>query len=100
MDPGYYLALVIILTVSVLVIVFHKQIVNWLTPVTKWLHGFVRLSHLSTMISNINNLQVQSWLAGPNCCIVRYLVPSRKQFRLLLSILCVVNPNIPLAVRT
>ncbi|KAF8151755.1 hypothetical protein B0H34DRAFT_755977 [Crassisporium funariophilum] len=35
----YYLALVVILVISALVILYHKQIVAWLTPVTQWLHG-------------------------------------------------------------
>ncbi|KAF8804024.1 hypothetical protein BYT27DRAFT_7108525 [Phlegmacium glaucopus] len=35
----YYVALVIVLVVSVLLVIYHTQIVNWLTPATKWLHG-------------------------------------------------------------
>jgi uncharacterized membrane protein YdjX (TVP38/TMEM64 family) len=35
----YYVALVVILVLSTLLIIFHTQIVNWLTPATKWLHG-------------------------------------------------------------
>ncbi|PFH48524.1 hypothetical protein AMATHDRAFT_87049 [Amanita thiersii Skay4041] len=34
----YYVALVIILVVTALVTLYHKQIVHWLTPVTRWLH--------------------------------------------------------------
>lgn len=50
MDPGYYVALVVILVVSALVIIYHTQIVHWLTPFTKWLYGYVHVSYLSTMI--------------------------------------------------
>ncbi|KAG6907510.1 hypothetical protein DXG01_008654 [Tephrocybe rancida] len=35
---GYYVALVIILTLTALITIYHKQIVHWLTPVTLWLH--------------------------------------------------------------
>ncbi|KAF5346208.1 hypothetical protein D9756_011139 [Leucocoprinus leucothites] len=34
----YYVALVIILVLTALMTLYHKQIVDWLTPVTKWLH--------------------------------------------------------------
>ncbi|KXN80895.1 Golgi apparatus membrane protein TVP38 [Leucoagaricus sp. SymC.cos] len=34
----YYVALVIILVLTALMTLYHKQIVHWLTPVTKWLH--------------------------------------------------------------
>ncbi|KAK0187210.1 hypothetical protein F5146DRAFT_1063939 [Armillaria mellea] len=34
----YYVALVIILTLTALMTLYHKQIVDWLTPVSKWLH--------------------------------------------------------------
>ncbi|KAF8057598.1 hypothetical protein FPV67DRAFT_1528121 [Lyophyllum atratum] len=34
----YYVALVLILVVTALVTIYHKQIVEWLTPVTRWLH--------------------------------------------------------------
>ncbi|KAJ7736724.1 hypothetical protein DFH07DRAFT_842599 [Mycena maculata] len=36
---GYYIALTIILTLTALISIYHTQIVDWLTPVTKWLHG-------------------------------------------------------------
>ncbi|KAJ3557928.1 hypothetical protein NP233_g11619 [Leucocoprinus birnbaumii] len=35
----YYVILVVILVLTALMTIFHKQIVDWLTPVTKWLHG-------------------------------------------------------------
>ena len=35
---GYYVAVVIILVITTLVTIYHKQIVDWLTPVTRWLH--------------------------------------------------------------
>ncbi|KAF5350923.1 hypothetical protein D9758_010543 [Tetrapyrgos nigripes] len=34
----YYVALVIIVTITALVTLYHEQIVHWLTPVTRWLH--------------------------------------------------------------
>ncbi|KAF5375564.1 hypothetical protein D9615_009175 [Tricholomella constricta] len=34
----YYVGLVIILVITALVSIYHKQIVEWLTPVTRWLH--------------------------------------------------------------
>ncbi|RDB21755.1 Golgi apparatus membrane protein TVP38 [Hypsizygus marmoreus] len=34
----YYVALVVILVITALVTLYHKQIVEWLTPVTRWLH--------------------------------------------------------------
>ncbi|KDR72938.1 hypothetical protein GALMADRAFT_252295 [Galerina marginata CBS 339.88] len=34
----YYVILVVILTITALVTIYHKQIVTWLTPVTLWLH--------------------------------------------------------------
>ncbi|KAK0200346.1 hypothetical protein DFS33DRAFT_1360713 [Desarmillaria ectypa] len=34
----YYVALVIILVLTALMTLYHKQIVDWLTPVTRWLH--------------------------------------------------------------
>ncbi|KAF8654833.1 hypothetical protein AX16_003353 [Volvariella volvacea WC 439] len=34
----YYVALVIIVVVSALVTFYHEQIVDWLTPATRWLH--------------------------------------------------------------
>ncbi|PPQ67777.1 hypothetical protein CVT25_009080 [Psilocybe cyanescens] len=33
----YYVLLVVILVITALVTIYHKQIVNWLTPVTQWL---------------------------------------------------------------
>lgn len=38
---GYYVAFVLILTITALTSIYHKQIVEWLTPVTKWLHEYV-----------------------------------------------------------
>ncbi|KAF8906988.1 hypothetical protein CPB84DRAFT_1769149 [Gymnopilus junonius] len=35
----YYVILVVILVITALVTIYHTQIVNWLTPFTKWLHG-------------------------------------------------------------
>jgi len=35
---GYYVALVIILVLTGLMTIYHTQIVNWLTPATRWLH--------------------------------------------------------------
>lgn len=35
---GYYVALVLILVITALVAIYHTQIVNELTPVTRWLH--------------------------------------------------------------
>jgi len=37
-DTGYYVALVVILVLTALMTLYHKQIVDWLTPVTRWLH--------------------------------------------------------------
>lgn len=37
-QPGYYVALVAILVLVALMTIYHKQIVDWLTPVTRWLH--------------------------------------------------------------
>ncbi|KAF9039593.1 hypothetical protein BDZ89DRAFT_1156808 [Hymenopellis radicata] len=34
----YYVALVIICTLTALMTLYHKQIVEWLTPVTRWMH--------------------------------------------------------------
>ncbi|KAK0447378.1 uncharacterized protein EV420DRAFT_1568434 [Desarmillaria tabescens] len=34
----YYVALVIILVLTALMTLYHKQIVDWLTPVSRWLH--------------------------------------------------------------
>ncbi|EKM77274.1 hypothetical protein AGABI1DRAFT_130686 [Agaricus bisporus var. burnettii JB137-S8] len=34
----YYVALVVILVIVALMTIYHKQIVHWLTPVTRWLH--------------------------------------------------------------
>ncbi|KAF8630557.1 hypothetical protein AX17_005369 [Amanita inopinata Kibby_2008] len=34
----YYVALIIILVITALVTLYHKQIVHWLTPMTRWLH--------------------------------------------------------------
>lgn len=34
---GYYVALVIILVITALVSIYHKKIVDWLEPVTRWL---------------------------------------------------------------
>ncbi|KAF9467631.1 hypothetical protein BDZ94DRAFT_1248593 [Collybia nuda] len=34
----YYVALVVILVLTTLMTIYHKQIVDWLTPVTRWLH--------------------------------------------------------------
>jgi len=38
---GYYVILVVLVVITVLVTIFHRQIVDALTPVTKWLHGSV-----------------------------------------------------------
>lgn len=35
---GWYVAAVIVTAVTVLVTIFHKEIVGWLTPATRWLH--------------------------------------------------------------
>lgn len=35
---GYYVLFVVILVITALVTLYHKQIVGWLTPVTRWLH--------------------------------------------------------------
>jgi len=37
-DTGYYVALVVILVLTALMTLYHKQIVDWLTPITRWLH--------------------------------------------------------------
>ncbi|KAL0948375.1 hypothetical protein HGRIS_010957 [Hohenbuehelia grisea] len=34
----YYVALVLILVITALMTIYHKQIVQWLTPATNWLH--------------------------------------------------------------
>ncbi|KAL9709049.1 hypothetical protein Ac2012v2_007863 [Leucoagaricus gongylophorus] len=34
----YYVALVVILVLTALMTLYHKQIVDWLTPITRWLH--------------------------------------------------------------
>ncbi|KAK0502325.1 hypothetical protein EDD18DRAFT_687351 [Armillaria luteobubalina] len=34
----YYIALGVILTLTTLMLVFHNQIIDWLTPFTRWLH--------------------------------------------------------------
>ncbi|KAK0473596.1 hypothetical protein IW261DRAFT_1569658 [Armillaria novae-zelandiae] len=34
----YYVVLSVILTLTTLMLVFHNQIINWLTPFTRWLH--------------------------------------------------------------
>lgn len=36
---AWYLALIIIIVLVVLMSVFHKEIVNWLTPAAEWMHG-------------------------------------------------------------
>jgi hypothetical protein len=37
MNSGYYIIGGIILVLSILIAVFDKQIVNWLTPATNWM---------------------------------------------------------------
>lgn len=44
-DPVYYVILTIILVITTLTIIFHTQIVNWLTPATRWLHGYSSFMH-------------------------------------------------------
>lgn len=97
MVPVYYVILIVVLVITTLMIIFHTQIVTWLTPAATWLHGYVYFIHLST--SNVIILQAHSRLAGPNCHIVHYLVSSGKQF-CLQTILCNAEANIPLAVWT
>ena len=38
---GYYVIVFVILVVVALTTIFHKQIVLWLTPFTKWVHECV-----------------------------------------------------------
>ncbi|KAG6872127.1 hypothetical protein C0995_012705 [Termitomyces sp. Mi166 len=38
LQTGYYVILVIILVLVALITIFHKQIVFWLAPATRWLH--------------------------------------------------------------
>ena len=51
--PGYYVALVVILIISALIIIYHTQIVDWLTPVARWMHKYVYFNHLSSMFANV-----------------------------------------------
>ena len=37
-NAGYYVIVTVILVITALVTLYHKQIVEWLTPVTLWLH--------------------------------------------------------------
>jgi len=37
-NAGYYVIFIVILVITALVTLYHKQIVEWLTPVTLWLH--------------------------------------------------------------
>ena len=99
MDPVYYVILIVVLVITTLTIVFHTQIVQWLLPATKWLHGYVFFIYLSTMIFNVIDFQAQSRLAGPNWRIVCYLVSSGKQF-CLQTILCIADADMSLAVWT
>jgi hypothetical protein len=45
-DPVYYVILIVILVITTLTIVFHTQIVHWLTPATRWLHEYVYFIHI------------------------------------------------------
>ena len=45
MDTVYYVILIVILVITSLTIIYHTQIVNWLTPATRWLHGYVYFIH-------------------------------------------------------
>ena len=38
---GYYVALIILTTITVLISLYHEEIVEWLTPATRWLHECV-----------------------------------------------------------
>jgi len=40
-NSGYYVILVVLVVITALVAIFHRQIVDALTPVTKWLYGSV-----------------------------------------------------------
>ncbi|GLB42916.1 putative SNARE associated Golgi protein [Lyophyllum shimeji] len=42
----YYVAVIVILVVTALVSIYHKQIVHWLTPVTRWLKDDLRFGWL------------------------------------------------------
>ena len=85
MDPGYYVILTVILVITTLIVLFHKQIVTWLTPVAIWLYEYVHFIHLPTTVPNVINFQPQSRLASSNCHIVRYIVSSGKKILLAIS---------------
>lgn len=40
MTVAWYIGLVIILALTVLMTIYHKQIVEWLRPAASWMHSF------------------------------------------------------------
>ncbi len=51
---GYYVALGAIVILTALLLVFHTQIVDWLTPFSQWLHEYVFLVPRSVHIVTIS----------------------------------------------
>ncbi len=59
---GYYVALGAIVILTALLLVFHTQIVDWLTPFSQWLHEYVFLVPRSVHIVTISVSLKFGWL--------------------------------------
>ena len=73
----WYILFAVILTLSILVAVFDKQIVNWLTPAGRWMKRYVLPSLLVLQPHPlILNVQYKIWMAYPDRSSLRHLVSS------------------------
>jgi hypothetical protein len=72
---GYYVILVIILIITALASMYHKQIVTWLTPYTKWVYEYV--SSLVLQRRYNDTLQFGIRMACPGCRSVCDILSSR-----------------------
>lgn len=70
---GYYVAFVLIMVITALVTLYHKQIVEWLTPVTQWMHECVGSLPCPSLLSN--RLQFVLGLGHSHSCSICDIIP-------------------------
>jgi len=76
---GYYVIVFVILVVVALTTIFHKQIVHWLTPFTKWVHECVFFLAFCVSLYfayTIAIWQLKVWIPCANRNSVCYILPA------------------------
>jgi hypothetical protein len=73
-ETAWYILGSVIFVATILITVFDKQIVQWLTPAGRWMRECVRRSQAGE--DTLTHVQLEAWMADPHRHSLRDLIPS------------------------